>query len=274
MNVLVIIGDHPRNLGLLKKLSKQKDIIIGGLILFKREDMIPNPPTYLDNKVKKLWKIHFQKRYNSEKKFFNSDNSIINNISNKIVINNEKKFYSLEVMNFVKNFKFQACFITGIPIIKEPLLSLLPTNTVNLHLGLIPNYKGAVTMFWPFYFLEPTMAGTTYHIIGKHVDTGEILHNNVPVLKKGDGIHDVACKAILAAHKDIPKVIKEIKKRLKHKMKPKKDYSLRHKGKLFRKVDWKPEMLNLIYNVFNDKIVDEYLNHKIKCKKPKLIKLR
>ena len=181
------------------------------------------------------------------------------------------RYYS---KNFVKNFKFQVCFITGIPIIKEPLLSLLPANTVNLHLGLIPNYKGAVTMFWPFYFLEPTMAGTTYHIIDKYVDTGEILHNNVPVLKKGDGIHDVACKAILAAHKDIPKVIKEIKKRLKHKIKPKKDYSLRHKGKLFRKVDWKPEMLDLIYNDFNDKIVDLYLKKKINCKKPKIIKLK
>ena len=44
MNVLVIIGDHPRNLGLLKKLSKQKNITIGGLILFKREEMIPRPP--------------------------------------------------------------------------------------------------------------------------------------------------------------------------------------------------------------------------------------
>ena len=62
MNVLVIIGNHPRNLGLLEKLSKEKDITIRGLILCKREDMIPNPPIYLDNKVKKLWKIHFQKR--------------------------------------------------------------------------------------------------------------------------------------------------------------------------------------------------------------------
>jgi len=273
MNVLVIIGDHPRNLGLLKKLSKQKNITIGGLILFKREEMIPKPPLYLKNKVKKLWKVHFEKRNNSEKKFFNSDNSVIDSILNKIVINNEKKFSSLEVINFIKNSKFQACFITGVPIIKDPLLSLLPANTVNLHLGLIPNYKGAVTMFWPFYFLEPTMAGTTYHIIDRYVDTGEILHNNVPILKKGDGIHDVACKAILSAHKDLPKVIKEIKKRLKYKIKPNKDYTLRYKGKLFRKSDWKPEMLNLIYDVFNDKIVDLYLNKKIYCKKPKLIKL-
>ena len=129
-------------------------------------------------------------------------------------------------------------------------------------------------MFWPFYFLEPTMAGTTYHIIDKYVDTGEILHNNVPVLKRGDGIHDVSCKALLSAHKDLPKVIKEIKKRLKLNIKPKMDLSLRNSGKLFYKKDWKPEFLNIIYTLFKDKIVDAYLDKKIICKKPKLIKLK
>ena len=118
------------------------------------------------------------------------------------------------------------------------------------------------------------MAGTTYHIIDKYVDTGEILHNNVPFLKKGDGMHDVACKAIISAHKDLPKIVKEIQRRLTKKIKPKKDTSLRHKGKLFLKSDWKPEMLEVIYGFFKDKIVDQYLNKKIKCKKPKLIKIK
>jgi len=129
-------------------------------------------------------------------------------------------------------------------------------------------------MFWPFYFLEPTMAGTTYHIIDKYVDTGEILHNNVPKLKRGDGMHDVSCKAILSAHKDLPKIIKEIKKRLKYKIKPKIDLSLRYSGKLFLKKNWKPEFLIIIYTLFKDKIVDAYLDKKISCPKPKLIKLK
>ena len=75
-------------------------------------------------------------------------------------------------------------------------------------------------MFWPFYFLEPAMAGTTYHIIDKYVDTGEILHNNVPKLKKGDGLHDVACKAIIGTQR-YSKVIREVKRRLEKNIKPK-----------------------------------------------------
>ena len=54
-------------------------------------------------------------------------------------------------------------------------------------------------------------------------------------------------------------------------IKPKKDTSLRYRGKLYLKSDWKPEMLRVIYEFFDDKIVDLYLDNKIKCPKPKLI---
>ncbi len=274
MKTLVIIGDHPRNLGLLKNLLQSRIVNINCLILFKRESLIPEPPKNISNEIKKFWRLHFKKRYLAEKKYFKFNKVDFSKIKNIIRINDEKEFYKKKLINFIKKENFQASFITGIPIIKNPLLETLPLNTVNLHLGLIPHYKGAITMFWPFYFLEPTMAGTTYHIIDKYVDTGEILHNNIPQLKKGDGMHDVACKAIVSAHKDISKVIREIRRRLKKKIEPKKDFSLRYKGKLFLKSDWKPEMLKIIYGFYKDRIVDLYLNNKIKSIKPVIKKIK
>ena len=128
-------------------------------------------------------------------------------------------------------------------------------------------------MFWPFLFLEPTMAGTTYHIIDKSVDTGEILHNNVPLLERGDGIHDVSTKAVVAAAKDIKKITDHVLQRINDKKLPVKDPTLRFKGKLFCKADWKPEMLEIIYDHYDDKIVDLYLDGKIKSRLPKLKKL-
>ena len=117
------------------------------------------------------------------------------------------------------------------------------------------------------------MAGTTYHIIDKFVDTGEIIHNNVPTLEYGDGMHDVASKAVVTAHRDINIVVGEIIKRVRKGIEPKKDISLRLKGKLFLKSDWKPEMLSLIYNHYDDKLVDLYLNNQISCPRAKLIKI-
>ena len=50
-------------------------------------------------------------------------------------------------------------------------------------------------------------------------------------------------------------------------------HHVRTKDKLFMNKDWKPEMLKVIYNFFDDKIVDLYLDKKIKCPKPELIKI-
>jgi len=273
MKTLVIVGDHPRNLGLLNELLKIDNIEIRGLILFERDKFIPEANKNLSKELKKLWDKHFSKRSIAESKFFDSHNDYEKKISKICYVKNDKELHSEKTLSFIKTLNVDACFITGISIIKEPLLSKLPKNTINLHLGIIPFYKGAITMFWPFYFLEPTMAGTTYHIIDKFVDTGEIIHNNVPKLEYGDGMHDVASKAVVAAHKDVNIVVEEIIRRVRMGIEPKKDISLRLKGKLFLKSDWKPEMLNIIYNYYDDKIVDLYLNNQISCPKAKLIKI-
>ena len=197
----------------------------------------------------------------------------INKIINQITIKKKEDFYSKKVGEVINKAKPDLCFITGIPILKEKLLKILPKHTINLHMGLIPYYKGSITMFWPFYFLEPTMAGTTYHIIDKYVDTGEILHQNRPKLSYNDGLHDVACKALVDAHADIDNVVDKIIYRIKNKVKIKKDPSLRYTGKLYLKSDWKPEMLKIIYEYYNDKIVNLYLDKKINPRKVKLKKI-
>ena len=222
----------------------------------------------------KLWKLHFSKRKISEEKFFKIDNKILKKIKNKTIISNSKELNSRKTEKFFLKNKYDLCIISGIPIIKERLLDKLPKFVVNLHLGLIPDYKGSITGFWPMYDLKPTMLGTTFHFISKKVDTGEIIHQNVPRLAKNDGIHDVASKAILSAVKDIRLVINEVKKRIKFNHNIRKNKSLEKKGKTYKSKDWKPEMLKKIYLKYGDKIPKLYLEGKIKSPKPKLIKLK
>ena len=274
MKVIVITGSHPRNLGILQKLHQNNKIEIAGFIMFEREEIIPKPNNNLDEKIKNLWEIHFKKRYESEKKYYDFDLDFKKNLKKQIIINNENNFNGFEVLNFIKSIDAEACFIQGCPIIKDPILSALPSYTINLHLGLIPYYKGSITAFWPFYYLEPGMLGTTYHIIDKYVDTGEIIHQNVPTLNYGDTMHDAACKALLSALNDIDIVVDEIISRQKNNIKINKDSTLKIKGRLFKKSDWKPQMLTKIYSEYNDNIVDLFLNGKIKSETPKLVKIK
>ena len=274
MKVIVITGSHPRNLGILHKLYQNNKIEITGFIMFEREEIIPKPDNNLDEKIKKLWDIHFKKRYESEKKYYDFDLDFIKKLKNKIIINERKDFNGLEVLNFIKSTYADACFIQGCPIIEDPILSALPSYSINLHLGLIPYYKGSITAFWPFYYLEPGMLGTTYHIIDKYVDTGEIIHQNVPTLDYGDTMHDASCKALLSALSDIDLVVDEIINRQKNNIKINKDLTLKNRGKLFKKSDWKPQMLIKIYSEYKDNIVDLFLNGKIKSETPNLIKIK
>ncbi len=274
MRVAVICGNHPRNCLIVKSLLKIKKIQIVKIVLFERESLVPKPPKNLNVHLKKLWKLHFKKRANIEKKYFKYNFKNFPKEIDLIKIKNDEELNDINFLKKIKKLRLDACFISSSPILSKTALKYFPDYTINLHLGLIPYYKGSITMFWPFYFLEPQMAGTTFHVIDSKVDTGEIIHNNVPKLKKGDSMHEVSCKSVIAANKDINLVVKFIEKRLKKKIKPKKDQSLRYRGNLFLSSDWKPEMLRCIYDINKDRIVEQYLEGKIIGKKPKLKKLK
>ena len=166
----------------------------------------------------------------------------------------------------MKNYKPHFTFIFGVDLIKNPILKLINKKNLNLHLGLSPWYKGSATLFWPFYFLEPNYAGSTFHEINENIDDGPILHQTVSKLSKGQGIHDVANDVVICSKKDLVKIFKRFEKNQKFKFIKQKKI-----GKTFYTNSFKPHHLKIIYNLFNDKIVDYYIKN-IKKKKIKLVK--
>ena len=157
-------------------------------------------------------------------------------------------------------------FIFGPDMIKEPILSNLPQVKMNLHLGLSPWYKGSATLFWPFYFLQPQYAGITLHNISEKPDQGDIFHQSTPKLSLGDGIHDVAAKAVIQAREDVIKMVLKFNKNGQLKF-----TQQRTTGRVWRTIDFQPAHLRVIYNLFNNDIVDYYLNGVFPEDLPKLI---
>lgn len=79
-------------------------------------------------------------------------------------------------------------------------------------------------------------------------------------------MHDVANKAVIQATCDLIKIIQLYdsgKELICHEQKG--------NGKLFLSEDWTPQTLRVIYNLFNDKIVDMFLNGEITSNPPKII---
>ena len=263
MKIVWIGGNHPRHLFYLSKIN---DIFpISGTIIETRESgtssRIPNIPENLNENDQKNFITHFENRYKAEEKYFSNFN--IPSCSLSIT---KEELNSNKTLEFIQSISPDIVLTFGCHMIKDPLISKLPINTINLHGGLSPRYRGVATMFWPFYFLEPDHVGTTFHYLSSEPDAGTIIHQSIPKLKKGDKIHDVACKAIISASEDIVKLLS-----LMDKNGTWKKFEQPTSGKNFLYQDFRPEHLRVIYDLFNDDIVDQFLSGKIKSSPPKLI---
>jgi hypothetical protein len=268
MKLMLITGSHPRHDKFVESVANHYEI--NSHIRVIREEMIPPPPEGLNSRLTDLWKLHFRRRDEAEAKWFGKP--VVRHRGRTCIVKQGHLNGDVAV-RFVENNMPDTALIFGTDIIKEPLFSTLPAYKINMHLGIIPNYKGSITMFWPQYFLEPAMAGCSWHIIEKLVDTGEVLHQVTPELAPEDGLHDVSCKAVRRACADVGLVLQHVEERLTNGILPKPDPSLATRGKTFIKKDWKPQMLELIYGVYNDRIAQAYLEGKLPQRKPKLTQL-
>jgi len=253
--ILWLGGNQPRHLYYANKIADTFPMVGG--IMQLRGDSIKEPEG-LSPIDSANWRQHFEERKDAEIKYFGKQEppDIPLLTLDKATLNDD------DAVKFVKDLKPDMAIIFGTGMIREPLLSALPEKTINLHLGLSPRYRGAATLFWPFYFMEPNWAGTTFHFIQHSPDAGDIIHQVVPELEKGDGIHDVACKAVLKSTKEALALFKMDKWEL-FKQKP-------EAGKNFLESDFQPKHLRVIYQTFNNDLVDQYLDKRITPKEPKL----
>ncbi len=264
MKILLFSGSHSRHLFVHKAITSL-DIDYQAIVM-KRESLIPEVPNKLAEKDIHNFKKHFQDRQRIENEAYSKQEIKDVFDEDKTLLLSPSELNSKTVINKVKEFNPDITFIFGCDLIREPLLSTLPKYKINLHLGLSPWYRGSATLFWPFYQLEPQFAGITLHNITNIADAGDIFHQSVPELSVGDGIHDVSVKAVKKAKYELVEMINifNLKREL---------YLNNQKtsGRVWRDKDFNPYHLRLIYDLYNNQIVDEYLKGNLGSHKPKLI---
>jgi methionyl-tRNA formyltransferase len=119
-----------------------------------------------------------------------------------------------------------------------------------VHLGLSPSYKGAATHFWPSYFLEPEYTGITVHELTNLVDAGPIIHQEIININKNDGIHENACRVTKKFNENFPIILAKNKDQIIKQ----RGIIQKNTGRNFTTKLWKPDMLKIIYELFEDKI--------------------
>lgn len=263
MKILIFSGDHPRHLFVHEELLK-----FGAecsAVVMQREGLMPGTPTDIPKIDQRNFERHFLERSMIEAKSYGElhPDEVFSGIP--VLRCLPETLNSEATVNFVRKFDADFAFIFGTDLIKEPLLSFLPKIRINLHLGLSPWYRGSATLFWPFYFLQPQFTGATFHQILPEADAGGILHQTVPLLNSGDGIHDIGVKTVIESKRDLRKLLKGYKK---HGWIFEQQKS---SGRLFLTRDFQAAHLRTIYNTYNNDIVDCFLAGQLDQRTPKLV---
>ena len=259
MKLLWIGGSHPRHLYYINRVCSEYPL--SGAIIELRENLMPQPPKGLEGIDRQNFIRHFTNREQAEAKYFGEQpfpECDIHKVDHS-ALNSE------ESISFLRSVNPDLVLVFGSGMVRDPLFSALPAHAVNLHLGLSPRYRGAATLFWPFYFLEPAFAGSTFHYIVHEPDAGEIIHQSVPQLDAKDQIHDVACKTVIQSAEDALTLLRLFDKKGGWVTRKQKST-----GKNFLARDFMPQHLRMIYNVYQDDIVAQYLAGRMPQRAPNL----
>ncbi len=268
MKILLLMGNHPRHRFLAEPIFKIFSNIKS--IVMNRESYVKGPDyNYVDDREKKLILKHFKKRFDKEKNAFGLEDIYSLTDSKNIKHVSKKDANSSKIVNYIEKFKPNACFIIGYGIITKKFMKVLPKNTINIHLGLSPWYRGAATLFWPTYNMEPWKTGVTFHKINKFADSGDILHQCVPKFDSKWGVIDTSVNAIIKAQGDLNLIAKAIlkKKKLIYVKQP-------FVGRSYLTQSFRGTHLIQIYEKFQDKVLGYFIKKKFQFPKVKLIKMK
>lgn len=253
VDILFLTGDHPRHIYFANKIIE--NFPNSFIAIQKREPHILKPGDFyngnlLSKNEKKLWNLHFEERADTEKRWFGTSDLL-----EKDYFIDEEKLYS---------DKYEKDFITlhpkillsyGCGIIGEHTTKVGQLANLNFHGGLSPWYKGTATHFWPSYLLEPEFTGVAIHELSSKIDSGPLVHQVSAKLVKGDGIHDLSSRVIQKAIDECIRLLKNIIKNGRYQSIPQ-----GKTGKLFLNSDWNVTHLKLVYEMFENRIVDWRLN--------------
>lgn len=265
MKLILFSGSHARHVYVHQQVIDSETLEVGGVVSMQREDTLPDPPSGWPEHDRKLFTHHFERREAVEQATYGDRSPTAYEDVAPTLFVDRGELNSERVAEFVRDVDADACLIFGTGLVLEPVLSELPEWRLNFHLGLSPWYKGSATLFWPFYNLQPQFAGGTLHQIIPEPDAGGIIHHSVPELKRGQGVHETAADVVVRFTEETVAVLEYL---AEAGTLPVEEQT--RTGKLFLSGDFDPHHLRVIYDLYDNDIVDEYLDGNLGDRRPNL----
>lgn len=254
MNIALFTSNHLRHKYIAAEIAKSLSLKL--IISEEKSDAIQDVSKY-NEEDRQLLINHFKNRATSEEAFF----GVYQNFPDHVPLI-KMKFGSLNTegtLKLLNEYKIDCILLFGTSIIKPIILNKYLGNTINLHLGLSPYYKGSGTNFFPIVNNEFECLGATIHLAIDKVDAGDILHQfRINNIEENDTVYSIGNKIIDQAGILYPKVVKNY---LKSKITPKIQNEFRD-VKIYKINDFTPDALLLANQIIKNDGVKNYLRIK------------
>lgn len=99
-----------------------------------------------------------------------------------------------DILSWIKEKNPDLIVVYSMPfLLKEEVFNFPKLGTINLHTALLPKYRGAVPIFWTYYYFDRD-AGVTVHYIDKGEDTGDIIVQKNVNIDLGERYYELRAK--------------------------------------------------------------------------------
>jgi len=240
MNIAILTSNQPRHMSFVSMLS---NLINPSVIVLESK----KPNLFVNQE-----KIFFKKRLDNIKK----------NLKYHKIKKGEINSFKIEKLLVDNNI--DVAFVFGTSILKKNIYSI-PKFCVNIHTGLVQEYRGVDSNFWALYENNLAAIGVTVHKINAGIDTGDVLLQKRVKLTPDDSIESVFLKSCEAGFQIIENNIDNI---LNEKIK---QIKMKKRGKLFKIKNMNNISILKVKNTIKENIEDYLQNKEIKDKKVKLI---
>lgn len=184
-----------KNIGKISLIKKKINKLIKNKKLFGIIYFLINLPFLFF--IERLANFIFIKRWNINEKA---------KIKNKFQFNVEN-FNSIEAQNKIKKLNPELILVYGTRILSHETFSIPKKGSLNIHLGITPEYRGSKSEFWALFNKEQNMLGYTIHRIDKGIDTGKIVFQQYIPFNKGDNFISIRAKSIEHIAENIENII-------------------------------------------------------------------
>jgi methionyl-tRNA formyltransferase len=202
MKITVFTSNQPRHISLIESLADIADMVFA----------IQECNTVFPGKVNDFFKKsdvmqeYFSHVIAAENDVFGNLKFTRNNVTQLALKSGDLNMVDLKTLSPALNSDYYIVF--GSSFIKGPLCDfLVESKAINIHMGVSPYYRGSSCNFWALYDSNPQLVGATIHMLGKGLDSGDMLFHTFPKTDSADPFI-LGMNAVKSAHNSLVDYIK------------------------------------------------------------------